>query len=59
MTILIGLWLIVSPYTLGYSREGFLRIYHAGLGAAVVLLGVLQLWQDWDLNDRDLLRHGQ
>jgi hypothetical protein len=24
-----------------------------------VVLGVLQLWQDWDLSDQDLLRHGQ
>jgi hypothetical protein len=23
-----------------------------------VLLGALQLWQDWELSDQDLLRHG-
>lgn len=57
--ILVGLWLIASPYVLGYSGEGFLRIYHTSLGAVVVLLGILQLWQDWDLNDQDMLRHGQ
>ncbi|MDA9398389.1 SPW repeat domain-containing protein [Bradyrhizobium sp. CCBAU 45389] len=58
-TILVGLWLIASPYFLGYSGEGFLRIYHTSLGAAVVLLGVLLLWQDWDLSDQDMLKHGQ
>ena len=58
-TILVGLWLIASPYALGYSGEGFLRVYHTGLGAAAVLLGVLQLWQDWDLSDQDMLKHGQ
>ncbi|OAF12192.1 SPW repeat domain-containing protein [Bradyrhizobium neotropicale] len=58
-TILVGLWLIASPYVLGYSGEGFLRIYHTSLGAVVVLLGVLQLWQDWDISDQDLLKHGQ
>lgn len=58
-TIVVGLWLIASPYALGYSGEGFLRIYHTSLGAVVVLLGVLQLWQDWDLSDQDMLRHGQ
>ncbi|MHC2619121.1 hypothetical protein ACVIW2_001153 [Bradyrhizobium huanghuaihaiense] len=58
-TILVGLWLIASPYFLGYSGEGFLRLYHTSLGAAVVLLGVLLLWQDWDLNDQDMLKHGQ
>jgi hypothetical protein len=58
-TIVVGLWLIVSPYMLGYSGEGFLRVYHTSLGAVAVVLGVLQLWQDWDLSDQDLLRHGQ
>ncbi|MBB4359568.1 MULTISPECIES: SPW repeat protein [unclassified Bradyrhizobium] len=58
-TILVGLWLIASPYALGYSADGFLRIYHTSLGAAVVLLGILQLWQDWDLNDQDMLKHGR
>ncbi len=58
-TILIGLWLIASPYVMGYSGEGLLRVYHTGLGAALVLLGVLQLWQDWDLTDQDMLKHGQ
>ena len=58
-TILVGLWLIASPYVIGYSGEGFLRIYHTSLGAVVVLLGILQLWQDWDQNDQDLLKHGQ
>ena len=58
-TILMGLWLIASPYVMGYSGEGLLRVYHTGLGAALVLLGVLQLWQDWDLTDQDMLKHGQ
>jgi len=59
LTILIGLWLIVSPYFLGYSAAGFLRLYHTSLGSVVVLLGVLQLWQDWELNDFDMPKHGQ
>ncbi|MGY8662937.1 SPW repeat protein [Bradyrhizobium sp. UFLA05-109] len=58
-TILVGLWLTVSPYVLGYSGEGFLRVYHTSLGALVVLLGILQLWQDWELSDQDMLKHGQ
>jgi hypothetical protein len=59
ITILVGLWLIVSPYVLGYSGGGFLRLYHTSLGVLVVLLGVLQLWQDWGLSDQDMLKHGQ
>ncbi|UQD77351.1 SPW repeat protein [Bradyrhizobium japonicum] len=58
-TILVGLWLVISPYVFGYSGEGFLRIYHTSLGAVAVILGVLQLWQDWDLSDQDMLKHGQ
>jgi len=59
ITLLAGLWLVVSPYVLGYSGAGFLRVYHTGLGAAVVLLGVLQLWQDWGISDEDMLKHGR
>ncbi|MDP1583352.1 MAG: hypothetical protein Q8M18_07990 [Bradyrhizobium sp.] len=55
--LLAGLWLIGSPYVLSYS--GTLGIWHVSLGGLVVLLAALQLWQDWDLNDQDLARHGQ
>lgn len=59
ITLLVGLWLVVSPYVLGYSGAGFLRVYHTSLGAVVVLLGVLQLWQDWGVSDEDMLKHGR
>ncbi len=57
--IVLGLWLIASPYIFGYSSDGLLRFYHSSFGGLVVLLAALQLWQDWDLNDQDLLKHGQ
>ena len=57
--ILAGLWLIASPYMFGYSGEGLLRFWHSSLGGLVVLLAALQLWQDWDLSEQDLARHGQ
>ena len=57
--IVLGLWLIASPYIFGYSDDGLLRFYHSSLGGLVVLLAGLQLWQDWDLNDQDMLKHGQ
>jgi len=57
--ILLGLWLIASPYMFGYSHDGLLRFYHSSLGSLVLLLAALQLWQDWDLSDQDLLKHGQ
>jgi hypothetical protein len=57
--ILLGLWLIASPYMFGYSGDGMLRFYHSSLGSLVLLLAALQLWQDWDLSDQDMLKHGQ
>ena len=57
--IVAGLWLIASPYIFGYADAGLLRYWHTSLGGLVVLLAALQLWQDWDLNDQDMLKHGQ
>ena len=57
--IVFGLWLIASPYMFGYSGDGLLRFYHSTLGSLVLLLAALQLWQDWDLSDQDMLKHGQ
>jgi hypothetical protein len=57
--IALGLWLIASPYIFGYSGDGLLRFWHSSLGGFVVLLAALQLWQDWELSDQDLAKHGQ
>jgi hypothetical protein len=57
--IIAGVWLILSPYVLGYHADGLLRFYHSTLGAAVVALSTLQLWQDWELSDQEMLKHGQ
>jgi ABC-type branched-subunit amino acid transport system permease subunit len=57
--IAFGLWLIASPYILGYFEDGMLSFYHSTLGGLVVLLAALQLWQDWNLSDQDMLKHGQ
>jgi hypothetical protein len=57
--ILLALWLIVSPYIFGYSGDGLLRFYHSTLGGLVLLLAMLQLWQDWELSDHDLVNHGK
>jgi len=57
--IALGLWLIASPFIFGYSGDDMLRLWHATLGAIVVLLGALQLWQDWRLSDQELAKHPQ
>jgi hypothetical protein len=57
--IALGLWLIVSPFIFGYSGDDMLKIWHTSLGVIVVLLGALQLWQDWRLSDQELANHPQ
>ena len=42
--MLAGPWLAVSPFWLGYN--GPLRITHIIIGALVVILGAVELWQD-------------
>ena len=37
--IVLGLWLIVSPFVFGYSDDAKLQIWHAILGGLVVLAG--------------------
>ena len=57
--IACGLWLAASPFVLGYANAGDLRYWHFALGAGVVLLAALELWQDWKLTDRELAQHGK
>ena len=56
--ILLGLWLIASPAIFGYANDNMMLLWHSVLGVLVVLLGALQLWQDWELSEEDLLKHG-
>jgi hypothetical protein len=57
--ILCGLWLVASPFVFGYAAAGVLATWHFALGGIVVLMAALELWQDWTLNDQDLVQHGQ
>jgi hypothetical protein len=52
-----GLWLIASPFIFGYADAGTLRYWHFVLGAAIVLLAMLELRQDWELSDAEIARH--
>ena len=57
--IVLGLWLIVSPFVFDYAGADALRVWHFVLGGLVVALAVLELWQDWPLSDQELARHGK
>jgi hypothetical protein len=52
-----GLWLIASPFIFGYADAGAVRYWHFILGAAVVLLAMLELRQDWKLSDAEIAAH--
>jgi ABC-type branched-subunit amino acid transport system permease subunit len=57
--MVLGFWLMASPFTFGYAETGTLRYWHFLFGAMVVVLAILELWQDWRLSDKELARHGQ
>lgn len=45
-TLILGLWVLASPYIFAYT--GNLRTAHVVLGALVALLAAFELWQDRD-----------
>ena len=57
--IVLGLWLIASPFIFGYAEAGPLRYWHFVLGAIIALLATWELWQDWRQSDKELAQHGQ
>lgn len=48
LAFLCGVWVMLAPYVLEYGAP--LRMWHVGLGAAVAVLALLELWQDNDKN---------
>jgi hypothetical protein len=44
--LVCGAWLVASPFALDYG--GALRTWHVVLGAGVIALALLELWQDRD-----------
>jgi len=57
--IVVGLWLVASPFIFGYVDAGSLAYWHYILGALVAFFGLLELWQDWRLTDAELAQHGR
>lgn len=57
--ILLGLWLVLSPYIFGYANAGALRFWHSTLGGLVILLAALELWQDWQRSNDEMLRRSR
>lgn len=55
-SIVLGFWLICSPFIFDYAGAEQLRYWHFGLGALVAALAALELWQDRRLSDSELAR---
>jgi hypothetical protein len=47
LNLAAGAWTMAAPWVLGYSDHSTLTFLQVGLGALVVLLALLELWQDW------------
>ena len=58
-SVLLGAWLIVSPFVFGYAADQALQLWHIVLGVLVAIVGALQLWQDWNLSEQELAKHSQ
>jgi hypothetical protein len=50
--LVLGLWLVASPWVFGYSQLIVPTVIHVVLGGLVALLAVLELWQDRGLSPR-------
>jgi len=58
-SLVLGIWLICSPFVFDYAGADPLRTWHFVLGGLVVALAALELWQDWPLTDQELARRGE
>jgi len=48
LNLLAGAWTMAAPWALGYSDHTTLMLLQMTLGVLVVLLALLELWQDRD-----------
>lgn len=46
LNLLLGLWLLCAPWTMGYEHQAAVATAHHTLGALVAALASLELWQD-------------
>ena len=56
--IALGLWTVASPFVFGYADSTLATLQYA-LGAGVIVLAALELWQDWRLSETQLAAHGE
>jgi SPW repeat-containing protein len=56
--LLLGFWLMVSPWLLGFAHTRAMH-YSIGIGAAVAFLAALDLWLRYEAAEREAMRSGQ
>jgi SPW repeat len=54
-----GIWLTASPFVFSYADAGQLRYWHFFLGSLLMMLAVLELWQDRKLHPHKLSDRGK
>lgn len=52
--LMLGIWLIVSPWLLGFAHTRAMH-YSIGVGAAVAFLAALELWLEYDASHPESL----
>jgi len=55
--VLLGIWLIVSPWVLGFAHTRAMH-YSIGIGAVVAFLAALELWLVYDATHPESLPSG-
>ena len=58
LELMLGIWVVASPFVFGYAGGGSLRAAHWVLGGCVAFIGGLELWQDWRKSREELDRYG-
>jgi SPW repeat len=56
--LLLGLWLIVSPWLLGFTHTSAMH-FSVGVGAAVAFLAALDLWLRREAAERKSMQSGE
>lgn len=54
LNLIVGLWLIASPWVLGFPRASAMLV-DVVIGIIVVVLAAIELWYSWQPSSRDVV----
>jgi SPW repeat len=58
VNLLLGIWLVVSPWLLGFAHTRAMH-YAIGIGAAIAFFAALDLWLRYEAAERDEAQSSQ